>query len=138
MRSAIRHSGLDRASARLQTEPCDSVSTATHTAHVLPNPDPNGYDDRCCCRTSRHDRHPPQSALGELEQHPGPMHLQMRLQVAAMLPEAYTSMCEGYTAAFSRLLAEPHSNDDPVFLHRAVRPHGPEFIKFLKKQILSL
>ncbi len=42
-------------------------------------------------------------------------------QVAAMLPEAYTSMCEGYTAAFSRLLAEPRTDDDPVFLHRAVR-----------------
>ena len=40
-----------------------------------------------------------------------------------MLPEAYTSMCEEYRAAFVRLLAEPHDDRDPVFLHRAVRTY---------------
>ena len=43
-----------------------------------------------------------------------------------MAPQAYTSMCEEYRAAFNRLLAEPRNNDDdPVFLHRAVRTTAP-------------
>ena len=56
-------------------------------------------------------------------------------QVADMLPETYTLMCEDYKAAFARLLAEPRNDSDPAFVHQVVRTSQPCLLGLQAKYI---
>ena len=62
--------------------------------------------------------------------------MSLHVQVADMLPAQYMSMCEAYKAAFNRLLAEPHDDDDPVFVHRTVLPHADMIVMLNPNDVL--